>query len=52
MKNKFGQQLRTQGKLYNKIKGIVRSFPQKFGKRLFCDCNLSGIKLYISVVIL
>ena len=31
------------------FKGIVRSLHQKNGKIFFCDCNLSSIKLYISV---
>ena len=39
----------------NFIKGIVRSFLQKNWKlkrKFFRECNLSGIKLYISVAIL
>ena len=34
------------------LKGIVRSFQQKNGKKKFfyCNCNLSGIKIYINVV--
>ena len=34
------------------FKGIVRSFHQKNRKFFFCDCNLLGTKLYISVAIL
>ena len=35
------------------IKGIVKSFYKKNRKKkVFCDCNLSGIKLYINVAIL
>ena len=37
--------------IYFEVKDIVMSFHQKKKKFFFCDCNFSGIKLYVALAL-